>query len=382
MGFTATTHGAAAVADLNVLRLGPQCLFHFDIATEMLAIGIVPVAFLVSSALFFFFGALLIHWWKKKNVPMSIVVGWLSALQFEALLVFSFLCLPSVSQKIFEYLAPCTTIDYTKCGAQPQRFLPTDWSLDCDSPRYSQYMDAAIILLLLYPVGVPLLYSVLLCHSRKRLNGELQSGTTAKEIIESRNADPRVQHLSFLVISYKPSCWWYEVVETVRKLLLTSCVILLGTNGDSTNRVLYAIVVQLAALAHLHLMMPYINPRLNTLALMSNWALFALLFVVLLLKIEALVAISSSEKFMLDGLLIGCMALCVGLTLWMVIAHMSRRLAGKLWDQTKRKKPTKTSRRPKTSGTEASGTEASGLEMKSFPDTTHWTVNPHAETVM
>ena len=41
--------------------------------------------------------------------------------------------------------------------------------MDCDSDRYIGFITYAVIMILIYPLGIPLFYGVLLFKSRKAL---------------------------------------------------------------------------------------------------------------------------------------------------------------------------------------------------------------------
>ena len=43
----------------------------------------------------------------------------------------------------------------------------------------------------------------------------------------SEEAQERIAYISFLVESYEPHCFWFEVVECVRRLALSSLLILM-----------------------------------------------------------------------------------------------------------------------------------------------------------
>jgi hypothetical protein len=78
-------------------------------------------------------------------------------------------------------------------------FLMVDYSVRCNSTEHLNVLKLAITIIVLYPVGVPLLYLLLLFSSRR----------TALSA-----------HLGFLTDNYHQRFFFWELVETARRLLL------------------------------------------------------------------------------------------------------------------------------------------------------------------
>ena len=72
-----------------------------------------------------------------------------------------------------------------------------DYSVDCNSSRYKVFVWYAIAMILIYPVGIPLLYASLLFSHRKALTN---SETMFRE---ASNGYPTTGHLLFLTSAYK-----------------------------------------------------------------------------------------------------------------------------------------------------------------------------------
>ena len=49
------------------------------------------------------------------------------------------------------------------------KYLIADYSIDCSSPSYTTFAVYSCINIFIYPVGIPLLYSVLLLANRSRI---------------------------------------------------------------------------------------------------------------------------------------------------------------------------------------------------------------------
>ena len=118
-------------------------------------------------------------------------------------------------------------IDYFKCNyfdeaeedlGERKAWLYKDYSIDCYSTRYINYKFYAGAMILVYHVGIPLVYYLLLDQRRDILSNDKE---LAKE--KAKNF-PNICHLMFLVESYKPEYYYFEVIEVVRRLLLASVI--------------------------------------------------------------------------------------------------------------------------------------------------------------
>ncbi|CAN0312502.1 unnamed protein product, partial [Discosporangium mesarthrocarpum] len=84
-------------------------------------------------------------------------------------LLLTFLVFSSVSTVIFKTFS-CDTIADTN-----KRYLREDYSISCDTKEYQGYRAYASIMVLVYPVGIPLLYFWILWRNRSKLNPKLDS---------------------------------------------------------------------------------------------------------------------------------------------------------------------------------------------------------------
>ena len=165
--------------------------------------------------------------WRNKIDASNTVYMWL--------ILMTFLILPAVSTVIFTTFA-CRTFD-----GQYGRYLKADLSINCDSPEHKFYKAFATACIIVYPIGVPLLYAVnlwsdraLLDPGQKRLvkdHGKeegLERALEERARLENMEEHRHIQSLTFLYDSYEPKYYYFEVVETIRKLFLTGGLVLLG----------------------------------------------------------------------------------------------------------------------------------------------------------
>ena len=106
----------------------------------------------------------------------------------------------------FIYPACCAKIfHFFVCDTMPDgdtRYLRVDYSISCDAPERAAFLLYAVLMGLLYPVGTPLLYYVILrCHKkavdRLRVNQALRVQLLDKvraATLGARGCNPRCAH--------------------------------------------------------------------------------------------------------------------------------------------------------------------------------------------
>ena len=103
-------------------------------------------------------------------------------------------------------------------------YLKMDYGLKCFDKAYNKYVTAAYVGSI-YPVLFPLFIVVVLysLYYRPHIkNSALNPQPKRFEIVEG---------MRFIYENYNERCWYWEIVETIRKLILTSCLSLIGAEG-------------------------------------------------------------------------------------------------------------------------------------------------------
>ena len=104
----------------------------------------------------------------------------------------------------------------------------------------------------------------------------------------SEAARERTAHLSFLTDSYETQCFWFEVAECARRLMLSS-VLILFEQGDSESvfQKVIALGICLFSLRMYTYYKPYEDNDDDLLAEAAIWQYLAILFVALLIHVDA-----------------------------------------------------------------------------------------------
>jgi hypothetical protein len=134
--------------------------------------------------------------------------------------------LPGVSSSIFQAF-PCDTLD----DGTP--WLMADYSLSCDTPMHKLMVLYSLAMTVVYPIGVPVLYSTVLASNRHKLNPAAGKKFPPHLSLAAREQNAiELEGKSFLYKQYRPSMWWYELFETARRLVSIckyTCVLLFHT---------------------------------------------------------------------------------------------------------------------------------------------------------
>jgi len=209
----------------------------------------------------------------------------------------SFVMFSSVSTKVFQ-IFPCETFDD---GTQ---FLKADYSVSCTTETYQRFYSYAIFMLLIYPFGIPLLYSVSLYRNRHEIVSlktreemeETREGMSAIDRINSlqsiraKEKASGISYLEFLFEPYSADCWWFSVWECARRLMLSGLLVFFDDN--STTQLVVAVLVSVFWLCVFLRQPPFKDEEDNYLEQFIEVMIFITLFAVLLVGVE----VSDSES--------------------------------------------------------------------------------------
>ena len=82
----------------------------------------------------------------------------------------TFILVPSIATRIFKtFLCDRFEYDFVNGTVQNQRYMQDDLAISCESPEYEATETAALVFVFIWPIGVPVLYALLLWASRKAL---------------------------------------------------------------------------------------------------------------------------------------------------------------------------------------------------------------------
>ena len=184
-----------------------------------------------------------------------------------AVLLLTFLVYANVSSILFQTFA-CEHLEDGKF------YLRADYRIECDSTRHRKFQVYAGFMTLLYTVGIPGFYATLLFKYRD----VLQQDET------SRNACSHVRPTSSLWKPYKPSVYYFEVVECARRVLLTGVVVFFDPNTVSQIAMTLMFAFTFALISEN--LNPYASKWDTWLSRAGHVMIFTSVYLALLLKVD------------------------------------------------------------------------------------------------
>lgn len=108
----------------------------------------------------------------------------------------------------------CETFETGTPGLE-KMYLIADYRVACGSDHYQHFLlPYAVLMIFIYPLGVPLMYCTIFYKNRHTL--ALGKHATIEEI------ERRPQVFAFLYEPYEPHLYWFELLECLRRLCLSS----------------------------------------------------------------------------------------------------------------------------------------------------------------
>jgi hypothetical protein len=158
-------------------------------------------------------------------------------------LAITFLMYSTVSTTVFQAFA-CDTIDDS--ATTKTSYLRADYSIQCGTAKHKLYKVYAAFMVIIYPLGIPALYALLLWNNRHKLSSNNESSVR----MLNRHKDISLRPTRFLWKSYTARMYYWEVVECMRRLLLTGAIVFIapGTAAQAAIACVFAVLSIVIAL--------------------------------------------------------------------------------------------------------------------------------------
>ena len=271
--------------DLSVaLSLG--CFIDVDFHDRMLTMTIGPIVVICLLGITYFIGI-------RRSRQSEDALRNIRHMHVSMVLLVTFLVYSSVSSVLFQ-MFDC---DYLDDGMY---YLQADYSIECSSSKHKILEVYAAIMIVLFPIGIPAFYSYLLFGSHAILINR-----------DRRENDVTVEPISDLWNPFKPSRFYYEVIECIRRITLT-CVVLL-IDDDTAAQIAAVLMIAFIFAVLFEVLAPY-ETQLDTWVSRTGHAVvFSSMYFALLLKVEVS-SESSTSQHVFEGILVvshACMVLAV-----------------------------------------------------------------------
>ncbi|CAM9094382.1 unnamed protein product, partial [Laminaria digitata] len=238
--------------------LSYSCLVATDFYDHLLVYTIAPLVMLVLLV-----GSYVVA--KKRNdssesAKRAVRHKHLSALHFLALFIYS-----PVSYKIFQTFS-CDDLD------DGNSYLRADYSLSCLTPSHRWFQTYALIMVAIYPLGIAAVFASVLAWNIHDL---------AKP---HRESIVRLKPFHGLWGAYKPSRYFYEVVECGRRVSLTVIAAFVPSNGVTQVSIALAFAVAWVFISEI--ISPFANRADTNLYRWGNGIVVASMYVAFLAKVD------------------------------------------------------------------------------------------------
>ena len=182
-----------------------------------------------------------------------------------------FVVYSSVSYTIFQTFV-CDSLD---SGVS---YLRADYDLVCWTRIHDRYMTYAGVMVLVYPVGIPAVFAWVLFINRDGIKS-VEDNTNGSRV------PPESEAIKDLWKPYKPSCYYYEVIECGRRVALTGLVVFVypGSAAQVAIEALLAFVFSSLS----EIISPFAEPLDAWLYRSGTWVIFLSVYLALLLKMDA-----------------------------------------------------------------------------------------------
>ena len=194
------------------------CIMDVDFHVELVAATVGPLLLVASLGLTY---TIALHRNRGSERALSAV----QRKHANATIVIALLLYSMTSSAVFRAFA-CDSLDDGRI------YLRSDYRIDCDSPKHKAFQIYAAFMLVAYPLGIPISFAFLLFRKRK---------TLVNTSLRNDDRDLLQQSTSNLWKPYKPSAFYYEVVECGRRVMLTGVVVFIYPNTAAQIAITLAI---------------------------------------------------------------------------------------------------------------------------------------------
>ena len=197
--------------------LSSSCILTTDFYDSLLLATVGPVVVLLV-----LFGTLFIA--RRRSTSTEAAEPILRTKRASVGLFVLFFVYSSVSYTIFQTFV-CDDLD------DGMSYLRADYSIVCSTARHAGYKAYAGAMVFVYPVGIPVFYGWWLARNRRDLK---KAG---------REELAHLRSFRGLWAAYTPLCYYYEVVECCRRIVLTGAAVFVLPNSVEQIAIIFLLAV-------------------------------------------------------------------------------------------------------------------------------------------
>ena len=226
----------------------------------LVVIGILGLTYMVAS--------------RRNAGAGSAVVERIRHKHLTVLLFVTFLVYSSVSSTVFKMFA-CESLE------DGNDYLRADYRIFCTEAKHRTLQIYAAAMIVVYPVGIPLMYAALLFQHRAVLADASADKTVAEPIAS-------------LWEPYRPERFYYEIIECARRIMLTGVIVFIYPNDAA--QIAINILIAVFFFAVFDILSPYTSDSDMWLSRGGQVIVFLSMFDLLLLKLDVSHERSQSQE--------------------------------------------------------------------------------------
>jgi len=223
------------ILQLNVFQMAPvHCLYsglQADAFANLFAIMAINAAIIVFAAVGYGVGKVIILRNKSlEDDEKSDKISQIKDAVYRSVIFFLYVTYLTTCSKTAAVLPlACRKLCRVEKQVSCTEYLKVDYSIQCHDPWYNKLVVVAYISTA-YVLSLPTAAFIALWRQRRIV---LATANLEKANVPGVSSTEIIKGLHFLFANYTPSSWYWELVETSRKVMITSGLILLGQESRS-----------------------------------------------------------------------------------------------------------------------------------------------------
>eukprot|EP01045_Picozoa_sp_COSAG04_P008546 COSAG04_NODE_476_length_13722_cov_16.614707_1_plen_903_part_10 len=155
-----------------------------------------------------------------------------------------------------------------------ESFHEDDYTIDCSTNKFVITVAFAVFVILLIPIGVPVVFLLLMLRAKQSIGGVVNATALGGAKLAPDDADDESDTYGFLIRDYRPDCWYHEIVTYFRKLMLGGISIVMGRGTMAQTY----FVIAIEAFFQMHHMRtyPFVSHKHNVMEALGHCALMLL----------------------------------------------------------------------------------------------------------
>jgi hypothetical protein len=160
--------------------------------------------------------------------------------------------------------------------------MRADYSISCSSQRYYTGRYWAIVMIFVYPVGIPSYYFYLLHNAKHEI--QFRNNINALSNHLKLRYESVLNPIIFLYDIYQPQYWYWEIIETIQRLFL--CGVLVIIQPGTYTQIIIAIIISIIYIHIYNIYQPYYTLYISKCKIIIQYQIFFILFITILIKIN------------------------------------------------------------------------------------------------